>query len=513
MSGPNSVVTLRAVNLGKSFPGVRALDGVDLEIKSGEVHALVGANGAGKSTFAKILAGAYESYDGEVRMNERPISLHSPASALQAGICPVHQEVDTVLVPHLSVAENLFLFEQASPKGRTWVNWGEVNRRANDLLERTGIKVSFDATTRVSELSLAEKQLLVIIRAVLFGSKFIIFDEPTAALGLHEAGFLFETIRSLRARGMGILYISHRMPEVFDIADKITVFRDGRKVTTVKTKDVTVQEVVGFMLGKSVDQQYQKEPGSIGEEILSVRRLHKANKVDCVSFGLRRGEILGITGLVGAGKTELARVLFGADVRDSGEVWLEGRQIDVHSPRDAVRNGIFLIPEERRQQGLLVGENVGFNLSLPSVDAFSGVFGFMRKRAEAKRVLDTIRRLHIVCSGPGQLVANLSGGNQQKASIGKWVLRSWVRKGKVFIFDDPTKGVDIGAKAEIYRLMEELAGEGYGVIFMSPDIDEIIGISDRILVMYHHRIVAELSRDSATPEQILRFATGGGEAA
>ena len=508
------VVGLHAIKVGKSFPGVRALDGVDLEIKAGEVHALVGANGAGKSTFAKILAGAYESYDGEVRIDGRRIALISPAKALQAGICPVHQEVDTVLVPHLSVAENLLIFEQASSKGRAWVNWSEFHRRARDLLKQARIKVSFDVATRAADLSLAEKQLLVVIRAVLFGSHFIIFDEPTAALGLQEARFLFETIRSLRDRGIGILYISHRMPEVFDIADRITVFRDGRKVDTVTTKDVTVQDVIRLMLGKSLDQQYQRERSSTGgEELLTVRRLYKAGKVDFVSLNLRRGEVLGITGLVGAGKTELARVLFGADTRDAGEVWLEGREIDVRSPRDAVANGIFLVPEERRRQGLLVGENVGFNLSLPSIGVFSGILGFVKRKAEGARVLDAIRRLHVVCSGPGQTVANLSGGNQQKTSIGKWMLHGWVRRGKVFIFDDPTKGVDIGAKAEIYRLMEQLAREGYGVVFMSPDIDEIMGISDRILVMYQHRVVAEMNRDSATPERILRFATGGGEAA
>lgn len=499
---------IKAIKIGKSFPGVRAVDDVSLEIKVGEVHAMVGANGAGKSTFAKIISGAYSQYDGKIEIDGEEKKINTPAEALNSGIVCVHQEVDTALVGYLTVAENLLLFEQTSGEGTSWINWRKLNQKARQILDEVNFLVDFDVKQKVMELSLADKQLLVIIRAICFGSKYIIFDEPTAALSRKEVKFLFEIINELKKRGLGILYISHRMPEVFEISDRITVLKDGQKIDTLETKKTSVEEIIKLMLGRKMEEQYIKEEVPIGDIVLEVSDLRVPNKIDNISLQVRKGEILGITGLVGAGKTELARTIFGAEKEYKGSIKINGKEVKVNSPVEAIRSGIYLVPEERREQGLLVNENVKTNLTLPSLGSFCN-YQVINKKEEENAAQKIIESLKIVVSSLNQLTKKLSGGNQQKVSVGKWMLKSNLERGQIFIFDDPTKGIDVGAKKEIYHLCYQLARQGLGIIYISPEIPEIIAISDRILVMYDKKIVAELSGDQVTRENILKYATGG----
>lgn len=503
-------IKIETRQLGKSFPGVRALDGVSMELLPAEVHAVVGANGAGKSTFAKALSGTYGSYDGEVYINGTLVSTTTPAEALRHGIACVHQEVDTVLISYLSAAENLTLFERSESGAPAWVDSSRMMNRATEMVNSTGLKLDFDLSRPVGSLSLAEKQLLVIIRAISSGSRYIIFDEPTAALSSEEVKQLFEVIASLKEQGIGILYISHRMPEVFAIADKITVFKDGRKAGTVPAKKELLDDIIRMMLGKNIGNLYYKKRVDIGDWFFAVRGLCNPGLVDNVSFELRRGEILGITGLVGAGKSELARAIFGAEPAAEGSISIDGQQVRIKTPADAVKQGVFLVPEERRQHGLLVEESVRNNISLPSISVMCSLAGMVSTRKEAQHAKDIVSNLNVKAASILQLAKNLSGGNQQKVVVGKWTLRGDLYHSNVFIFDDPTKGVDVGAKVEIYRLISELAERGKGIIYISPEIPEILGICDRILVMYGKRIVAEMHRHEATSEKILEYATGGG---
>lgn len=503
-------IRIETRRLGKSFPGVRALDGVDMELLPGEVHAVVGANGAGKSTFAKALSGAYGSYDGAVYINGDLVNTTSPAEALGHGIACVHQEVDTVLISYLSAAENLTLFERSNPGAPVWVDSSRMMKRATEMVDSTGLSIEFDLSRPVSSLSLAEKQLLVIIRAISSGSRYIMFDEPTAALSSEEVKQLFRVIASLKEQGIGILYISHRMPEVFAIADKITVLRDGKKVGTVPSRKELLDDIIQMMLGKNIENLYYKKEVEVGDTFFVVNGLSSPGLVEDVSFELRRGEILGITGLVGAGKSELARVIFGAEPASEGSILIDGQEVKIKSPTDAVKQGIFLVPEERRHHGLLVEESVRNNISLPSISRMCNSMGMVNTRQEALHAKETVSNLNIVAASIFQLAKNLSGGNQQKVVVGKWMLRGDLYRSSVFILDDPTKGVDVGAKIEIYRLISELAERGKGIVYISPEIPEVLGICDRILVMYGKRIVAEMYRHEATSEKILEYATGGG---
>jgi ABC-type sugar transport system ATPase subunit len=372
-------------------------------------------------------------------------------------------------------------------------------------------ELPIDVTTPIKALSLAQKQLIVIARALASQAKFLLLDEPTSTLSHKEVRALFEVIHSLCKKGVGIFYISHRMPEVFEIANTITVFRDGRKVDTVKTSEVNLDDITFLMLGrkmKPVDGAVNLSAPK-GEKILEVKNLSRKNKVDSVTFDLYKGEILCITGLAGAGKSELVRLLFGVEPRDTGEIWLENKKIEIRSPSDAVEKGIFLIPEERRKEGLLVKQNLGFNLSLCTIGKFCGLLGLVRPKVEVMHSNGMIQKLNIISAGLSASITNLSGGNQQKVNIGKWILRSSLYQGKVFIFDEPTKGVDVGAKEEIYRIVRELARAGYGVLFISPEIPEVLNIADRILVMANRRIVAQMDKHLTTEEMILKYAIGG----
>lgn len=499
---------IETFKLEKNFPGVKAIDGIDLAIKTGEVHAMVGANGAGKSTFAKVISGVFSVYGGKIEVSGQEKILNSPLKSLQNGIVCVHQEIDTSIVNYFTIAENLLLFRKAMAKGNNWINWSNLFNEAENLLEKVNISVEFDVKEKAGNLSLADKQLMVVIRAIDFGSKYLIFDEPTAPLSQKEVKMLFNIICNLKIRGLGMLYISHRMPEVFEISDRITVLKDGRKVSTVETQSTNTKEIIRMMLGKKKDEYFVKKEVNIGETILEVKDINVPGKVNGVSFKLRQGEILGITGLVGAGKTELARAIFGADRKTDGSIKINGKEKNINSPTEAINNGIYLVSEERHKEGLLINEDVKYNLTLPSLGNFCK-FGVIKEIEEEKAIIDIINSLKIVLRDSRQLVKNLSGGNQQKISIGKWFLKSKFKKGIVFIFDDPTKGIDVGAKKEIYSLCSRLAEEGVGIIYISPDIPEIVALCDRILIMYNKKIVAEQSKKEISQESILNYATGG----
>ncbi|MCZ8512776.1 sugar ABC transporter ATP-binding protein [Paenibacillus filicis] len=492
---------LQMKEISKSFPGVRALQQVDLQVRGGEIHALLGANGAGKSTLMKILSGAYLADEGSIAIDGQALSIARPLDAISQGIQCVYQEVDTALVPTLTVAENIMLDKLTA--GKSWISLGRMKKEASAVLQSLGM-TGIDVRRPAGELSIAQKQLVLIARALAQKAKFIIFDEPTAPLSNEEAEQLFGIMERLRSDGVGCIFISHRLGEVFRISDTVTVMRDGRRVSTKHARETSAQAVVEEMLGRTFEEEFPKAPASIGETLLEARGLTAGTKVRGVDLTVRRGEIVGVVGLVGAGKTELSRLLFGADPLDSGELRLGGRKLALASPADAVRAGLALVPEERRKQGILVEQSVKANLALPLLQRLSR-FGFVSRRSEAANARARIDELGIQPALPERLVKFLSGGNQQKVAVGKWLPTD----AQVYLFDEPTKGVDIGAKSDIFRLIGRLAQEGKGIVYLSCEIAEILGIADRILVMSYGRIVKELTREEATQEKILYYASSG----
>lgn len=488
----------------KSFAGVHALRGVDLSVQGGEIHALLGANGAGKSTLMKICSGAYTADAGELRLNGVPLTVRTPRDAMDQGITCVYQEVDTALVPELSVTENVMLDRIACGPGAGAVRWSALHREAERILTAIGAD-GISVRSKAGELTIAQKQLVLIARAAAQQAKVIIFDEPTAPLSLEEAKRLFEIMRRLKAEGVACIFISHRLEEVFEICDRITVLRDGLRVETVAAADTNPKRVIESMLGKPFEEEFPKLKADIGETLLEVRNVNRGTKVRGASFTVRRGEIVAVTGLVGAGKTELSRLIAGADLADGGEILLHGRRLSLREPRDAIRAGIVLVPEERRRQGVLVEESVRTNLSLPSLRELSSPLGFIKAAAERRHAEKAITGLGIVTPNQEQPVRLLSGGNQQKVAVGKWL----PTEADVYLFDEPTKGVDIGAKSDMFRLIGELAVQGKGIVYFSCELAEVLGIADRILVMSYGKIVKELSRGEATQESILYYASIG----
>jgi simple sugar transport system ATP-binding protein len=491
--------SLHARNLGKTFPGVVALDGVDLLLTGGSVHALVGANGAGKSTLIKILTGYYAEYSGTITIDGALATIQQPADALRNGIEVVHQEVDTALVPTLNVAENLLIEQFADRHGPRVLNWRKLHRTAWRALDQIGLRL--DLKRRVEQLSLHEKQLLLIARAVSRNVRYLILDEPTASLSEREVARLFEVIRELRAGGVGILYISHRLSEVRALAEETTVLRGGRRVAYF-TGAVDPGQVIEAMLGAPAADAFpprvEQPPGPV---VLEARGLERRGTVHNVSLVVRRGEVLGIAGLVGAGKTELLRLLFGADQLDAGEVRVAGRAVRLRQPRDAVAQGIFMVPEERRTQGLFVDRSVRENITLPFLGAFAP-FAWISRRRETAHSAAIMGRVRLQPPDPERLVATLSGGNQQKVVVGKWLGRT----PQVMLFDEPTQGIDVQAKQEIYRLVQQIKHEA-AVIYASSEIDEVLALADRTLVLRDGRIVAELPA-GASRHTALAHATG-----
>ena len=480
----------------KSFPGVRALRGVDLTLNRGEVLALLGENGAGKSTLMRVLGGAHSADSGTLSLEGRPIGFRSPQDARQAGVAVIYQEFN--LVPGLSAVENIFLGREKSRVG--FVQGTEEFHAARILFERLGADLDPGAACRT--LTTAQQQLVEIAKALAFEARILVMDEPTAALTSTEVERLFAIIRDLRRQGIGVIYISHRLDEIDRIADRITVLRDGQNVGNARAGGISRTALIGWMVGRELTDEFPPRSTVLGPPRLEVSGLSRGHAVRDVSFSVRRGEILALTGLIGAGRTETARLIFGADPRDGGEVRLDGRVLDIRSPREAIRAGIGLLTEDRKLQGLVLRHSVLENFGLPNLDRFShqGLLNLGRERAEFSTY---IRRLGIRVPGQEERVGNLSGGNQQKVVLAKWLARNC----EVLIFDEPTRGIDVGAKYEIYLLMNELAAAGKALIMISSELPEVLGMADRILVLRQGRVAGEIADVRlATQEQILHLA-------
>ena len=484
---PPPLLEMQAI--GKSFPGVKALDGVDLNLQRGEVLALLGENGAGKSTLIKILGGAHKQDSGTIRIDGRPVNLSSPGNANAAGIGVIYQEFN--LVPELTPWENIFLGRE---KRFGFARKSLERRRAQELFERIGVQVPLDA--RCGDLSVAQQQIVEIAKALSQDVKLIVMDEPSAALTPQEVEHLFQIIRDLQARDIGVIYISHRLDEILEIADRITVLRDGEHVADSHVTKINRTGLIEMMVGREIQNEFPKQKHEVGEIRFETRNLSHGDNVRDVSFALRRGEVVGFTGLVGAGRTEVARLLFGADRPDSGSIFIDGKEVSIANPRDAIRAGICLLTEDRKSQGLVLGLSVRENFGLPNLGEFSTT-GIVNRQHERSKFADYVDRLQIKTPTHEQLAKNLSGGNQQKVVLAKWLQRN----AEVIIFDEPTRGIDVGAKYEIYMLMNELAAQGKAIMMISSELPEVLGMSDRIIVMHEGRISGEIEDVASTSQE------------
>ena len=493
-----SVYRVELREISKSFRGIQALQSVSLAAKPGEFLALVGENGAGKSTLMKILAGDCTADGGSIRIDGRQVEIDSPLKAKALGIRIVHQEL--AMVPDLTVAENIFL-ESIGHRGL--VLWSDLNRRARELLQTLGFEI--DPRTVVRELSIAYRQAVEIAKALAGETQLLILDEPTAVLAPSEVRKLFALLRNLQKRAITILYISHRMEEILEMADAITILKDGAVVDTVLPSEVTTETLINKMIGRKLTALFPTVPeiqDTEREEIFRVEHLGSGSKVRDVSFCLYRGEILGITGLVGSGRTELVRAIFGADAKDGGKLILQNRPISIKSPADAVQQGIGLVPEDRKNQGVLLPFSISQNIGMAGHTQTSSLFALLHPRREREQAREFARQLNIRARDVDMEVADLSGGNQQKVVLAKWLSL----KCKVIMFDEPTRGIDIGAKAEIYELLQDLKRKGMGVILISSELLEVVGLCDRALVMNSGRFAGELQRPNITEANILRLA-------
>ncbi|BEP44331.1 sugar ABC transporter ATP-binding protein [Variovorax sp. V15] len=492
------IVTIR--DLSKSFAGVRALDRAQFELLPGEVHALMGENGAGKSTLMKVLAGVYRKDSGEVLLDGRPVDIESPRAAQALGIGIIHQELN--LMNHLSAAQNIFIGRE--PRGRfgLFIDEEAMCGEAQRIFERMNLKL--DPRTPVGELTVARQQMVEIAKALSFDSRVLIMDEPTAALNNEEVADLFRIIGRLRSRGVAIVYISHKMDELKRIADRVTVMRDGQYIATVPMATTPMDALIAMMVGRQLAEAGHEMPDTSGNEVvLEARGICRGAMVRDASFVLRRGEILGFAGLMGAGRTELARAVFGADRIDAGEILVQGRKVSIRSPEDAVAHGIGYLSEDRKHFGLATGMDVETNIALASMKRFLSA-GFLIDQAAVESAGERyVRQLGIKTPSVRQQVRLLSGGNQQKIVIAKWLLRDC----NVLFFDEPTRGIDVGAKAEIYRLLNELAAQGKAIVIISSELPEVLRMSHRVLVMCEGRITGELVAREASQERIMQLAT------
>ena len=491
-----SAPLLEMRGIDKSFPGVHALKGVDLNVRPGEILALVGENGAGKSTLIKTLGGAHAPDSGSILINGRPARLAHPADAQREGISVIYQEFN--LIPWLSARENIFLGRERTTAG--FIHQDEERNRAHELFERIGLPLDPDEPCAL--LSVAEQQAVEIAKALSLDVKILVMDEPTATLTPQEVESLLAIVQDLKEQGIAIIYISHRLEEIFRIADRVTVLRDGAHVATHPVAEVTRESLIEMMVGRKLENEFPRRSSKIGEPRLVVRNLWRGETVQDVSFEVRRGEVVALTGLVGAGRTETVRLLFGADLADSGRIKLDGRTLRIRSPREAIRSGICLLTEDRKNQGLVVSRSVLENFGLPNLRAFSSS-GFVQQRRERDAFARYVEQLRIKLAHPGQPARTLSGGNQQKVVLAKWLESN----SDVIIFDEPTRGIDVGAKYEIYLLINELAAQGKAILMISSELPEVLGMADRILVMRDGRISGEIGDVAeATQEQVMNLA-------
>ena len=484
-------IALRGVS--KSFAGIKVVTQVSFDIRPGEVHALMGENGAGKSTMIKIMAGLHQADEGEILINGQPVRFASPKDAHGAGIATVHQEL--LLFPELTVAENIFL-GQTPKTGLGTIDWQVMRARARELLDSLD-SGDLDIDQKVASLSVGNRQRIEIARALAQDARVLIMDEPTAALAEADVQRLMAIVRSLRARGVAIVYVSHRMPEIFALADRVTVLRDGHHVATKNVSEVDEPQLVSMMVGRAIDRLYPAKQGVDGEVILELRDVSYRGVIRGISLKLKRGEILGLAGLVGSGRTETALTVFGITPATSGQITIDGKPEHITSPEAARDLGIAYVPEDRGQQGLIRSQTIEDNIALANLKRL--MRGFMvdaaKVTAEARKAIE---RFGIRARGPQQLVRQLSGGNQQKVVLGKWLATN----PRILIMDEPTRGIDVGAKAEIHQLMRKLAGEGMAILMISSELPEVLGMSDRVLVMNSGRIVGEFDRQAATAEAV-----------
>ena len=498
---PREDYVLEMRDICKAFPGVQALSHVALRVRRGEVHALIGENGAGKSTLMKILAGAHPRDLGEILIDGKPVDIPDPITAQRLGISMIYQELN--LVPTISVAENIFLGRLPSLGGWGHLNWKKLNTEAAEYLER--LHVDVDPRAIVKELSVAKKQMVEIAKALSTEAKIIVMDEPTSALTLAETQTLFDMIRTLKTQGVAVIFITHRLEEIFAVADRVTVLRDGRHIATRNISELDQPTIVSMMVGRELTTLFPKLDADITDVILDVKHINKEGLLHDISMQVRKGEIVGLAGLVGAGRTDLAKAIFGIAPPDSGEVWIEGTCCPIRTPRQAIDLGLGLVPEDRKEQALIMARPVKDNITIAIISMLSWLGFVIKHGQEDQLVSEYIASLDIKTPSDMQLVRNLSGGNQQKTVIARWL----AAKPKVLIMDEPTRGIDVGAKAEIHTLMGKLAQQGVGILMISSELPEILGVSDRIVVMHEGSITGEFSRREATQELIMQAATGG----
>jgi ribose transport system ATP-binding protein len=490
------LLSMRGID--KSFPGVQALEGVDLELRGGEVLAILGENGAGKSTLIKVLAGAHLPDAGSIHIKGHVVSIHSPVEAVRAGVAVIYQDFN--LIPSLSAAENIFLGREHAAAGLILLRL--EHRQALDLFARLGVR--FDPSSLCRHLTVAQQQIVAIAKALSLDARILVMDEPSATLTPQEVARLFAMIRDLKRQGIGIIYISHRLNEIYEIADRVLVLRDGRAVGSHPLGRVGRDELIEMMVGRKLDEEFPKRRIPIGPPRLVVKNLCRGHEVRNVGFEIRRGEVLGLTGLVGAGRSETARLIFGADLCQAGTIALDGSVLHIRGPRDAIRSGIVLLTEDRKTQGLVLGHSVRENFGLPNLPRLARL-GFIQQWREHKALARYVDSLRIKIANHDQPAKNLSGGNQQKVVLAKWLERNC----EVILFDEPTRGIDVGAKYEIYLLINELAAAGKAILLISSELPEVLGMSDRILIMHEGRLTGEISDvERATQEQILKLAVG-----
>ena len=500
VASPVQTPVLEMRKIRKTYPGVTALDGVDFSVLPGEVHALVGENGAGKSTLIKILAGADTKDSGQILLDGVQVPIDNPQEAMRRGISIIYQDFN--LVPYMNAAENIFLGREPASAVPGMIDFRRMYADAQDVIGELG--VALDIRAPIRDLSVAQQQMVEIAKATSRKSNVIAMDEPSATLTEHELENLFNLIRRLKAEGVSIIYISHRLDEIFQIADRVTVLRDGLLIETKNVADTNREEIIRMMVGRELKDTIPKVDAERGEVALAVKDLSRAGVLHDIGFEVRRGEILGLAGLVGAGRTEVARAIFGADPIDTGEIHLDGERVRIRSPKDAIKLGIGLVTEDRKALGLVLGMAVRENISLANLGILSRL-GFVIRRKERDVAAAYVEDLMIKTPSVEQAVQNLSGGNQQKVVLAKWLFT----QSRALIFDEPTRGIDVGAKTEIYQLMNKLAEKGVAIIMISSELPEILGMSDRILVMHDGSIAGELTREQATQEKIMHLATGG----
>lgn len=476
----DSECILEVKGISKSFPGVKALDDVSFQIRKGEIHALLGANGAGKSTLIKIIAGMYTRDSGEILMNGEPVQIRNPIDSQNLGISVVFQEL--TVFPDLNVLENIFINREITRMGM--YDWKAMRRKTQEIID--DLELGFKLTDKVGNLPIAQQQMVEIVKAVSFDAKVLILDEPTSSLSAKETERLFKIMKKLHEKGTTIIYISHRLDEIYNNCERITLLRDGKWILTRALSTLPREELISNMIGRSLAAEFPEKTNQVGEELLRVEGFTHPGVFENISFTLHAGEVLGFAGLIGAGRTEVMRALYGAYTKTAGRVFLEGREITIRSPQDALKNGIIYATESRKDDGLFMGRSILENVSVASLDRFA--HPFIDQKTERQEVLRVTEELNLVCSGLDQHAMNLSGGNQQKVCLAKWLLT----EPRIFILDEPTKGIDVGAKAEFYRIINELAEKGAGIIVVSSEEQELIGVADRIIAMHEGTITGQV---------------------